>query len=790
MMHCSLFLSDAFIRALGWTLVHALWQGLAIALALWIILPRLRSAQQRYRAAYGALLSLALTAATTYVWVYQPVQAPVIADAQTVWILPAMTLGTSGVALPVSQNFWAAMASKLEVCHPFIVALWIPGFLFFLLRLAGGLHYVQRLRRRQTRPASAVWQENLQKLAAEVGYSRPVVLLESALIRIPMALGFFKPIILFPIGFTNQLTPAEVEAVLAHELAHLARHDWLLNLLQTLIEAVFYFHPAVWWISANIRVERENCCDDTAVALTGNRLAYAKTLARLQDLSRTTTPAPNLALSLNGVPTLLRRRPLLLERIKRILHQPQPSTTTMEKTIALIIFSALVVLFTLRANTPPVLADAIRNITETPKTWLAAGAPQETQVWETATDTVPTPKKERGKIVHDDGNQRVEMELEDGKMHRLIINGKEIPAAEYGQYSTLTEEILRDATPPPAPPAPPGIPGWEPAPAPPGAPLVPDMSAPRAPFPPRAPSSSIITTDVDDQGNTLIHLEQNGRPIEIRVKSDEVWVDGKRLEKGEKLDIPGIRFLDGNERVFQIEGSRLRTTRPDGQALEFHIPPSPDAPDAPQFFQFSPDGGQFLFETPEGAKLQIREFFPEIDAKRIREEALLDIEQQRRQIEQELRMMEQERRKNRGEWDKSQKEAHKAMEEAHRALEKAKQAQRAALDKQRAAIEEASKSRSRWASEDHQTRFREQYGVVHLLEINLLRDKLVTDPNNFSLELTGKVLRVNGKKQSDAAHERYLELYQASAGKELGKKDKFQIEMKNGKRTFSSNQAH
>ncbi|MBK9338363.1 MAG: M48 family metalloprotease [Lewinellaceae bacterium] len=788
MMHSSLFLSDAVVRALGWTLVHTLWQGSAIALVLWLVLPRLRSAKQRYRAAYSALLCLAIVAAATFVRVYQPAQVPVVADAQTVWMLPAMTLGTPGATLPVSQNFWAAMASKLEVCHPVIVALWLPGFLFFLLRLAGGLHYVQRLRRRQTRPAGADWQDRLRKLTAEIGYTRPVVLLESALIRVPMALGFFKPMILLPIGLANQLSPAEVEAVLAHELAHLARRDWLFNLLQTLIEAVFYFHPAVWWISATIRAERENCCDDTAVALTGNRLAYAKTLAHLQDLARN-APTPNLALSLNGTPTLLRRRPLLLERIKRILHQPQPSTTIMEKTIALVIFSALIVLFTLRANTPPALAEAIRNIAETPKTWLAAGTPQETQVWQTVTDSVPKPKKERGKIVHDDGNQRVEMEMEDGKMRRLIINGKEIPATEYDQYSTLTKEILRDATPPPAPPAPPGIPGWEPAPAPPDAPRGWNMPAPRAPFPPHAPSSSIITTDVDDQGNTVIRLEQNGNPMEIRVKNDEVWVDGKKLEKGEKLDIPGIRFFEGNERVFQMEGSRLHTPRPDGRVMEFHIPPAPDAPDAPQFFQFSPDGGQFLFDTPEGAELQIREFFPEMDAKRIREEALRDMEQQRRQIEQELCALERERTQSRTEWKKSQKEAHKALEEAQRALEKAERAQRAALDEQRAAAAE-SKSRSYWANEEHQIRFREQYGIVHLLEINLQRDELVTDPNNFSVELSGKTLHVNGKKQSDATHKRYLELYRGSAGKELGKRGKFHIEMKNGKRTFGSSPAN
>jgi bla regulator protein blaR1 len=278
MMDSSLFFPESLVRALGWTLVHALWQGTAIAAALGVALPRFRSAQQRYWAAYGALLSLALVAAATFVWAYEPAQLIETIQPQAIWALPT---SASDAILPPAADYWASMTDRLEAYHPMIVAIWLMGFLFFLFRLATGLHYIHRLRSRQTRPVPDGWWERLQ-----------------------MALGYFKPLILLPIGWANQLTPAEVEAVLAHELAHIARRDWLFNLLQTLIEAVFYFHPAVWWMSATIRAERENCCDDTAVALTGNRLAYAKTLARLQELSRP-APIPALALGLGGAtPTI------------------------------------------------------------------------------------------------------------------------------------------------------------------------------------------------------------------------------------------------------------------------------------------------------------------------------------------------------------------------------------------------------------------------------------------------------------------------------------------------------
>ena len=147
MMHSPFFLSDAVVRALGWTLVHTLWQGAAIALALWFVLPRLGSARRRYWAAYGALMSLALIAVGTFAWVYEPAR---ISAHETIAVDIS---GFSAGLLPVSPDLPELIAEKLEGYHPVIVAVWLSGFLFFLLRLAAGLHYVHRLRRRQTRPA-------------------------------------------------------------------------------------------------------------------------------------------------------------------------------------------------------------------------------------------------------------------------------------------------------------------------------------------------------------------------------------------------------------------------------------------------------------------------------------------------------------------------------------------------------------------------------------------------------------------------------------------------------------
>ncbi|MCK6692814.1 MAG: M48 family metalloprotease, partial [Thermoanaerobaculia bacterium] len=608
-----------------------------------------------------------------------------------------------------------------------------------------------------------IWQDKLRALAVKIGYSRPVRLAESALVQTPLALGFLKPLILLPLGMINRISPAEVEAVLAHELAHIARRDWLFNLIQALVEALFYFHPAVWWISATIRAERENCCDDTAIALTGNRLLYAKTLVRLQDMAKS-AKTPTLALAMEGSPGLLRRRPLLLERIKRILHQPQQSASFMEKMIATAILLALITLWTVQANTPPAITAAIRAIAEKPVAWLT-GAPEPEAAFQAPADTV---KPQRRKIIQEDDDRRVEMEMLDDKITRLNVDGKEIPESEFPQYQSLTDELRRDVAPaPPAPPFPPGV--W----------VLPPV-APRAPMPPIPGNPSRISTDKDEAGNTIIRLERDGKPTEIKVRDGEVWIDGKKMESGESLDIPGDQhpflFWQGNEGYgFRLDDHKFYFPGTDSAWLAL-----PDAPDAPALYHF--DGDQFIFETPEGKIWEVP--MPDIseeELKRIQEEALRGIELHQKEIQKQLKESEKEWKKSRKEWEKAKGEQRRAMEEARRELEKARIAQREALTRARADQARA-REEARTAQRAQLRAYRERSSAEatgKILKEALIADKLIGDPNNFSFELSGKELRVDGKKLSDEQHKKYLELYQKRSGKALGKNDSIRIEEEN-----------
>jgi beta-lactamase regulating signal transducer with metallopeptidase domain len=196
---------------------------------------------------------------------------------------------------------------------PRVVGLWSAGaILLGLWRLVGWLA-VGRLCRRGVRPAPAELQALLDRLTERMPIHPTVRLLESTLATVPAVVGALRPVILLPVGIVTGLSPHELELILAHELAHIRRWDYLANLTQSAIETCLFYHPAVWWVSRCIRVERERCCDDAVVKTTGARMFYARTLTRLAEL-RSDRRAPRPAVAADDGS--------LLDRIRRILGLP------------------------------------------------------------------------------------------------------------------------------------------------------------------------------------------------------------------------------------------------------------------------------------------------------------------------------------------------------------------------------------------------------------------------------------------------------------------------------------
>ncbi|HEX8685339.1 MAG TPA: penicillin-binding transpeptidase domain-containing protein, partial [Pyrinomonadaceae bacterium] len=173
----------------------------------------------------------------------------------------------------------------------------LAGVMLLSMRTLGGLVLTHRMKLRGAQPVSGLWRERAAEIARKLSLSGPVKVLESSLVSVPTAVGWLRPAILLPASAFTGLTPQQLEAVLAHELAHVRRHDYLVNVLQTGVETLLFYHPAVWWVSRQVRAEREHVCDDMAVRVTGDAMTYARALTRIERLR---TTAPRLAMAADG----------------------------------------------------------------------------------------------------------------------------------------------------------------------------------------------------------------------------------------------------------------------------------------------------------------------------------------------------------------------------------------------------------------------------------------------------------------------------------------------------------
>ena len=309
------------VQRLGLTWLHALWELALIGGVAWagLFLLRNQPSHLQYRWACSGLAIMVLAPVITFLNLAPESSVPR-------WVLEGATLEVA----PVSGGT-AFSWLHLSQITPWLALAWVAGSILMLLRLGGGLWWLDRIYLAQARPAPAAWETRLRDLAQRMGLARRVRLMRSDRAESPLALGWLKPTILLPAAALLSLSPEALEAVLAHELAHLQRGDYLANLLQTLAEAVLFFHPAAWWLSRQIRETREHCCDDAAAALLGDPLPLAEGLAALAALRRPLSSDPESALAA--------ARGNLMHRITR-LFQPQPTAVPSLRGLALALTGA------------------------------------------------------------------------------------------------------------------------------------------------------------------------------------------------------------------------------------------------------------------------------------------------------------------------------------------------------------------------------------------------------------------------------------------------------------------
>jgi len=466
-MHFFPFIKELFSNqaasVLCWTLIHSLWQGLLFVITTGIIMMLTKKSRPalRYKILSIQLLLFVMVPVVTFIWEWNNVPAN---NGQSIVNTNTALLATSGPALSsqhvMKYQLLETISGFLSRYASLIVLVWFIILLAKSVKIISSLAYTQHLRKHKIHNPSAYWKDKIALLCRQLQITKTVQLLESEIIKVPAVFGHLRPVIFFPLGILANLPPQQIEAVLLHELAHIRRNDYLFNLVQNIIETIFFFNPALLWMSSVIREERENCCDDIAIAQTNDKRQFIESLIRFRELyiynnSKYVTAFPG-------------NKNSFLNRITRIAMNKNKSLNPAENVflaISLVIISALVMAFgqikeppplkvvpSSNVPRPPVVPAPPAVIVQTPE--MTAPAP--------LTDTVPKSKKSDQRLDNDDytviysdidksagretivlktgGNEYKVVKLND-EIAYLVVNDEKIPKDKMGDYSDLLKKI-------------------------------------------------------------------------------------------------------------------------------------------------------------------------------------------------------------------------------------------------------------------------------------------------------------------------------------------------------------
>jgi beta-lactamase regulating signal transducer with metallopeptidase domain len=537
------FAQQATVDALAWTLLHFLWQGAALGfLALTLLrVARPERATTRYAIGVATLGLMLITSIATFAFLANASPRPVDSGFT---LFPAIApdphqlasidetvneVARSGNSQSIVRTAPTAIASwrpaPLGPTASFaLVLLWGIGVLALSLRLLGGWLLTRSLTRHAISAVSPAIIAAAEAIGERLRLRRAVAIVESGGVAVPTLVGWIKPVVLLPAAALSGLSPEQLQAILAHELAHVRRHDYLVNLLQSMVETLLFYHPATWWVSAQVRAEREHCCDDLAVEVCGDRLVYVTALAEL------TTITSHRAFALAATDgSLVGRVQRILGR-PRSMHEPAPAWALLA---LFVLIAGGIGSFQQETNAEAVTAKATRA-TSIAKPTIAGGS------------ATPEPISARATV-------------------------------------TSFEQLRRwfDPAPPPpaAPPAPaaPEAPPTPPAPIAVVAPTAPALEAPRAPAPPQAPdapptppASASARSDSGELRRDLAGAAfgREGGPQEIssRGSGNMSWSDGSerltvnwtgafRLSDDEK----DISWMEDGARLIIADGVLFKT---------------------------------------------------------------------------------------------------------------------------------------------------------------------------------------------------------------------------------------
>ena len=288
------------IKAIGWSILHSLWQGAIIYGILFIVLiawPKMTS-RLKHNLSFGSLLLIFISFTVTFLSVFE---------------LPSAVVAKAELHQITYQDFIQfnrGINFKTEIYFPFVVSVYLIGLMLQLIVLSSSYFNLKNLKKASTLAVPAEWKVIFELTLSQLKINKTVKFYLSSKVNVPLVIGFFKPVVLFPIALATQLDLKQVEAILIHELSHIRRNDYLINLVKTCIETLLFFNPFVWLTTRFIHIEREHACDDLVVNFTGTPITYAHALLKLELLKNKNTPA--LSLAATG------KNQHLYQRIKRI----------------------------------------------------------------------------------------------------------------------------------------------------------------------------------------------------------------------------------------------------------------------------------------------------------------------------------------------------------------------------------------------------------------------------------------------------------------------------------------
>lgn len=453
-----------WVRALCLTLMHSLWQGLVAAIVAGAILLCTRKSRPAFRYNMLALTMLLFVSGTVLTFNLMirdigEVSASAVIFSRE-WVMQAAFQNAGNAALAAAETNWMMRIMAFFSEHAqVIVAGWFLVFAVKSLLAASGLLYLKKVTQQVSTPEMK-WIVRFYELAERMRIGQEVELRESVQVAVPMVIGFLKPVVLVPLGMLANLPAAQVEAILLHELAHIRRRDYLINLVQIFCENVFFFNPAVWWISKLIREEREHCCDDLAISVMQNKTSFIHVLVSFQEFNQS-RPVFEVAFS--------RKRNHLLDRIKRIINNNNKPLDAMEKLFVTFSLAAAIALSAATAPEKPATSGKRLAMTESrreatvpaPAKVQTVLLPEELGLVIPAPDTLPKKKLSAGETeIHSANvystrqgvstynvtrnNRQYEIVKRNDKIISLWVDDKEIAESDYAKYQPEIDKIMEE----------------------------------------------------------------------------------------------------------------------------------------------------------------------------------------------------------------------------------------------------------------------------------------------------------------------------------------------------------